>query len=507
MPSDMPSEFTVCRTPEAEPISCGRTPAITMSNSGTNTMPIPIPPTTIGASRSTVETPPPAARSIAKIASSPAASMTSPACSTRRPSLLIAMPPAAEPTNAPAAHGAVVMAECHGLKPSPFCRNTLKIITMPPSEPVNTIENTMPARYGPRRNRDGSTSGSRPARWRRTWYQPNPASTSTDAASIAYSQAGQPSEWPCASGKTSKNMAAPASTAPGRSSRPHRAPPAPEPAPARAGARARAGVRARAGARACARGQQASAERQRREPDRHVHREDHPPAGAEQVGADQPARRDRPEYRRQAHHRPVDAERLTHLVRREQVPDQAEHLRQHDRPEQARRRAGGDKLTRCPGRGARRRRGHEPGHPGQQHSPPPEDVAEPPAGQQSDRHGQGVGGGDPLDDGVGAAEFAPDRRRRDLGDGRVEQIHRRRRDDDAEGHPPPLPSRRPRRPRRRRPRVSFSAGLMLHRAGPSRLDAPSCRLAGVLNRDLTPVRVRKHGLAWDLTLVLGLAGC
>jgi len=48
---------------------------------------------------------------------------------------------------------------------------------------------------------------------------------------------------------------------------------------------------------------------------------------------------------------------------------------------------------------------------------------------------------------------------------------------------------------------------MLHRAGPSRLDAPSCRLAGVLNRDLTPVRVRKHGLAWDLTLVLGLAGC
>ena len=93
--------------------------------------------------------------------------MTSPACSTRRPSLLIAMPPAAEPMNAPAAHGAVVMAECHGVKPSPFCRNTLKIITMPPSEPVNTIENTMPARYGPCRNRDGSTSGSRPARWRR----------------------------------------------------------------------------------------------------------------------------------------------------------------------------------------------------------------------------------------------------------------------------------------------------------------------------------------------------
>ena len=69
------------------------------------------------------------------------------------------MPPAAEPMNAPAAHGAVVMAECHGLKPSPFCRNTLKIITMPPSEPVNTIENRMPG-YRPGRagRRDASTT-------------------------------------------------------------------------------------------------------------------------------------------------------------------------------------------------------------------------------------------------------------------------------------------------------------------------------------------------------------
>src|SRR6266851_391765 len=34
------------------------------------------------------------------------------------------MPPTAEPMNAPAAHGAVVTAECQGVKPSPFCRNT-----------------------------------------------------------------------------------------------------------------------------------------------------------------------------------------------------------------------------------------------------------------------------------------------------------------------------------------------------------------------------------------------
>src|SRR5690242_1053751 len=139
------------------------------------------------------------------------------------------MPPMADPTNAPAAHGAVVTAECQGVKPRPFCRNTLKIITRPPSEPVNTTENTTPARYGRCRKTDGSTSGSRPARCRRTWYQPNPASASTAPAIIANSQAGQPSECPCASGKTSPNMATPASSAPGRSSRPRLVPPAPEP--------------------------------------------------------------------------------------------------------------------------------------------------------------------------------------------------------------------------------------------------------------------------------------
>jgi hypothetical protein len=83
--------------------------------------------------------------------------------------LVIAMPPIAEPTNAPAAHGAVVRAECHGVKPSPFCRNTLKIITIPPSEPMNTIENTIPARYDRCAKTDGSTSGVRPARCRRIW--------------------------------------------------------------------------------------------------------------------------------------------------------------------------------------------------------------------------------------------------------------------------------------------------------------------------------------------------
>ncbi len=253
-------------------------------------------------------------------------------------------------------------------------------------------------------------------------------------------------------------MAAPASAAPGRSSRPRREPAecrepgerraSPEPVPAGSVPRGQ-----------CPRGQRPGAERQRGQPDGHVHQEDHPPAAAEHVGADQAAGSDRPEHRGQAHHRPVDAERLAHLVRREQVPDQAEHLRQHDRPEQALDSTGGDELTRALRRGARGRREHEPGHPGQQHPPPPEDVTQPPAGQQPHRHGQGVGGGDPLDDGVRAAQLAPDRRGGDLGDSRVEQVHHRRRDHRAERHPPPAshaPHRppgpadaRPRRPRSR----------------------------------------------------------
>jgi hypothetical protein len=54
------------------------------------------------------------------------------------------MPPIAEPTKAPAAHGAVLSAECQGEKPSSACRKTLKISTIPPIEPTNTSENPTP---------------------------------------------------------------------------------------------------------------------------------------------------------------------------------------------------------------------------------------------------------------------------------------------------------------------------------------------------------------------------
>ena len=65
----------------------------------------------------------------------------------------------------------------------------------------------------------------------------------------------------------------------------------------------------------------------------------------------------------------------------------------------------------------------------------PQRVAEPAAEQQRRRHGQRVGGGEPLQVGVGAAEVATDRRRRGLGDGRVQQVHDRRGDDDDQAEP------------------------------------------------------------------------
>ncbi len=103
------------------------------------------------------------------------------------------MPPTAEPTNAPAAQGAVVRAECQGVKPRPFCRNTLKIITMPPSEATNTIENTMPGPVRPVRE-DGQLDQRGPARaLAADLVTAKAASSSTDAAEHA-EQPGRPAQ-------------------------------------------------------------------------------------------------------------------------------------------------------------------------------------------------------------------------------------------------------------------------------------------------------------------------
>ena len=116
-----------------------------MSNSGTKTMPIPRPPTISGASRSRLPTAT-AALERAVRARQANGLDRQPCLQHPPPSFCITALLIPEPMNAPAAHGAVVIAECQGEKPSPVCKNTLKIKTIPPIEATNTSEHRTPNR-------------------------------------------------------------------------------------------------------------------------------------------------------------------------------------------------------------------------------------------------------------------------------------------------------------------------------------------------------------------------
>ena len=68
-------------------------------------------------------------------------------------------------------------------------------------------------------------------------------------------------------------------------------------------------------------------------------------------------------------------------------------------------------------------------------------VAEPAAGDETDRHRERVTGAEPLDHAVGAAEVGTDGRAGDRGDERVEQVHDLGGQDDEQRHPPPAERR------------------------------------------------------------------
>ena len=78
---------------------------------------------------------------------------------------------------------------------------------------------------------------------------------------------------------------------------------------------------------------------------------------------------------------------------------------------------------------------HESADADQQHPAATEQIAQPAAEQQRHRHRQRVGGGDPLECGVGAAEVATDRGRGGLRDRRVQQVHHRGGEDNEEAEP------------------------------------------------------------------------
>jgi hypothetical protein len=125
----------------------------------------------------------------------------------------------------------------------------------------------------------------------------------------------------------------------------------------------------------------------------------------------------------------------------EQVADEAEDLRHHDRSDRPLQRAAGDQRLHRRRRCTRDRRQREPGGADEQNALAPEHVAEPTAGEQHDGHRQRVRGGDPLQVGVGAAEVGADRGRRHVGDGRVQQVHQGRCQSGGEGHPAPARGR------------------------------------------------------------------
>ena len=161
---------------------------------------------------------------------------------------------------------------------------------------------------------DGSTSGARPWRARRDWSTPNAASVTTPPASRANDQAGQPCSRPSISGYTSAKPPTIASVTLGASRRSAR--------------------RGRRGA-----GQVAPAGGDREQAERDVDEEDRAPAGAEQVEVDQPAADQRPGDGGQAHDRAEHAERLLLALVAEQLADQPEALRHHDRGHRALERA------------------------------------------------------------------------------------------------------------------------------------------------------------------------
>ena len=157
--------------------------------------------------------------------------------------------------------------------------------------------------------------------------------------------------------------------------------------------------------------------------DRDIDEEDRPPTGSEHVEVDQAAADERAGDRGEAHDRPDYAERFLLALVAEQLADQAKALWDHERRDRALERPGGDQGVRGGSERAQRRGEHEAADAGEEDSATPEHVAQPAAQQQCHGHGQRVGGRDPLERRVGAAQVTTDRGGGGLRDRRVQQVH------------------------------------------------------------------------------------
>ena len=144
---------------------------------------------------------------------------------------------------------------------------------------------------------------------------------------------------------------------------------------------------------------------------------------------------DRPQHRRETDRGTERRERLADVGRTEDVADQPEGLRDHHRRREYLEDRPAISDLRRPGDRAEHRRRDEPDEPGHQHPLAPERVAQPAAGQQADRDGQGVGRRDPLQRGRRQREVALDRRGRDVEDRRVQDVEDHRAEDHRESDP------------------------------------------------------------------------
>ncbi len=173
------------------------------------------------------------------------------------------------------------------------------------------------------------------------------------------------------------------------------------------------------------------------EPDGQVDQEDDPPAQAEQVGVDQHPTEQRAGDRREPDDRAEGGERLAEFRRLEHLADDAEALRDQQRPDEALDRAGRDQEGRIGGQRTGHRGDGEAGGPDHEEILAAELVAQPATDDQRHGEGQGVGADHPLHRAGAAAEVALDGGGRQIDDRRVQQIHDLGGQDDRQHQPAP----------------------------------------------------------------------
>jgi hypothetical protein len=117
------------------------------------------------------------------------------------------------------------------------------------------------------------------------------------------------------------------------------------------------------------------------------------------------------------------SQRLDPFACREDDLDHGENLRDHDGAEYALGDPAADQHARTLRGSARGRHQREPGHADQEQPLATERVAQPAAGDQHERVGEGVAGQRPLHVRIAGVQVPLDRRDRDIDYGYVKQVH------------------------------------------------------------------------------------